>query len=163
MELPAAVLITDHLPAPPEVPREQVLQLQGAAVHRTGRFTQGPAQQLRKAGRLIPVLLVVQHQDHQDHPTAGRVPQDRHLTADPAVQDRPPIAGPVLQDHRHTADQAPAVHIPVEAGLAVRPVPIPAVAADRQAAVLLLLPLQAVAADQAVQVLAQEDSTGCPG
>jgi hypothetical protein len=132
--LQAAVpIITDHLQTMLEPYRERVLLPQEAAVHRTGRFIQGPAPQPHKAGRLIRVHQVVQHQDPRDHQhIAGQVLQDHPHTADQAPDH--PIAGPVHPDRHLIADRAVVPPIPVEAGQADRQDHIP-VAADRQAVV----------------------------
>ena len=156
--LQAPIPITDHLQLQEGPFRERELQLQEAVVHRTDRFIPGPARQHHKAGRLIPVLQAAQHQDPPDpQHIAGQVLQDHPLTADLVHQVRPLIA-----------DRAAVVQIPAAADQADRQVLIPA-AADRR---VVVLPLQAVAPDQAVLPavrvqVAQEDNKllprGMPG
>ena len=152
--LQAPVPITDHLQPREEPFREQVLPPQeAAAVHRTDRFIPGPAPQHHKAGPLIPVPPVAQHQD----------PPDRQPIAGQVLQDHRPTAGQAHQDRHLIADPAAAVHIPAAAGQADHQVLIPA-AADRR---VVVLPTQAVDPDQAVQPavrvqVAQEDNTLLP-
>jgi hypothetical protein len=151
--LQAPVPIADPLQPQAEPFRERVLQLQEAVVHRTDRFIPGPAPQHHKAGRLIPVPQVAQHQD----------PQDPQHTAGQVLQDHPPTAGLVHQDRHPIADPAAAAHIQVAAGQADRQVLIP-VAADRR---VVVLPPQAAVPGQEVQPavrvqVAQEDKRLLP-
>lgn len=154
-----AILITGRLQTQVEPFREGLLQ-PGAPAHRTGRFIQGPAPQLHKAGLLIPVHPVAQ--DHQSH---------QHI-ADRARPDPHPIAGPVPQDHRPTAGLVPPVPHPIADRAAVliqeaagpadhHPDPIQAEADHR-----VVHPTQVVAAvpgRQADQVQAdQEDNNIMP-
>ena len=141
----AAAHITEHL-LPREPSREAALLHREAAVHKTGRFIQGPAPLLLKAG--LPIQAVAQDL------------RDRQLTAGPALQDRHPTADPAHQDHLLIADQAAVHHIPVAAGRADHQVLIQ-VAAGRRAVVLHptqeAVPVQAVPGRPEVPVQARED------